>query len=199
MLLESHIYVAYNFLCVYKNQIIMNLKNGLLIFFTLLFLPNLSAQNVGIGEPNPSEKLEVNGRIAAKGYKNSIFTAVGANTINVLEEFDWIDVDGLSVTFTLDEPTTVMISSKVHCRSYSLTLLLGTRLLVDGTEYDPTKNRMSNAIDRMIHNDHILELGAGTHTIEVQWRIIIQGTGWFSDVDANAGRKLQVLVFGEAN
>jgi len=177
----------------------MNLNNLLLSFFVLLIVSNLSAQNVGIGEPNPSEKLEVNGRIAAKGYKNSIFTAVGASSINVVEEFDWIDVDDLSVTFTLDEPTTVMISSKVPCRSYSTILFLGTRLLVDGTEYDPTKNRILNNKDRIIHNDHILELGAGTHTIKVQWRIIAQGSGWFSDVDAFTGRKLQVLIFGEAN
>ncbi len=176
----------------------MHLKNGLLIFFTLLILSNLSAQNVGIGEPNPSEKLEVNGRIAAKGYKNSIFTAAGASSITVLEEFDWIDIDGLSVTITLDAPTTVIISSKVHCRAFSSNSIMATRLFIDGTDYDPTKNTIFVNIDRTIDNEHILELGAGTHTIKTQWKII-SGTGWFSDVDANTERKLQVLVFGEAN
>jgi hypothetical protein len=31
---------------------------------------------VGIGEPSPSGKLDVNGRIAAKGYKNTIYNIV---------------------------------------------------------------------------------------------------------------------------
>ncbi len=176
----------------------MHLKNLLLTFFTLLIVSNLSAQNVGIGEPNPSEKLEVNGRIAAKGYKNSIFTATGASSITVVEEFDWVDVDGLSVTFTLDAPTTVIISSKVHCRPFSSNLIVATRLLVDGTDFDPTKNSIFSNLDRTINNELIVELGAGTHTIKTQWKIIF-GTGWFSDVDTNTERKLQVLIFGEAN
>ena len=53
-----------------------------------------TAQNVGIDEPNPTEKLDVNGRIKAKGYK-----ILEQSRRSPQGELDLIALDGRTIVF----------------------------------------------------------------------------------------------------
>jgi predicted transcriptional regulator len=171
-------------------------------------ISNTNSGNVGIDEPNPSEKLEVNGRIKAKGYKNTIYQAGGLNAGNVtLSGNNWQDVPSLSKTFTLDEATTVMAS-------YTISTYIGetsqngssndgysvTRMMIDGTEVNRNCMGINDGAqwEKIYHNHngtYFTELAAGTHTIKIQYRTNVEMKCYPEQSDTE-NRFLQVLVFG---
>jgi len=171
-------------------------------FLIISISTNILGQNVGIGEPNPSEKLEVNGRVAAKGYKNTILSAEGSTQVGLNASQTWTAVPDLTHTFTLSEPTTVIAS-------YGVTLQLSANpggipdaslaLVIDGDRVAPCLNTVTDAGHKAhFANQHIAELSAGTHTITVEYYFSPAGP-YISAPNGSTGnweRKLQVLIFG---
>lgn len=170
-------------------------------------ISNSNSGNVGVGTSTPSEKLEVNGRVKAKGYKNTIYSAGGLNVGNTtLSGNNWQDVPSLSVTFTLEEATTIIASytiSTYHSNGngnnngdgYSV-----TRIMIDGSEVN--RNFMGindhGEWERLYHNhngQYFTELAAGDHTIKIQYRTNETLTCNPGGSD-HQNRFLQVLVFG---
>lgn len=161
----------------------------------ILFLSNTSifAQNVGIDEPNPTEKLDVNGRIVAKGFKNTIYEAGGldASSYALNESNVWTNFAELTITFTLDEATTVLSFYNISMPSSGSDYLV-TRLMIDNTEVDRS---ISNSLYFSNTGQYVTELAAGSHTITVQYRSPSSGLSSPASSDYQT-RFLQVLVFG---
>ena len=156
---------------------------------------------MGIDEPNPSEKLDVNGRIVAKGYKNTVYSAGGlsASSITLISNNTWADMPDLSVTFSLEAATTVMSSytiSTIPNPSMGQAFLV-TRILIDGTEVNRMVSGFVNGGQGFFNSSgqYVSELAAGDHTIKVQYRTnaSLQINPASSDF---MNRFLQVLVFG---
>lgn len=162
----------------------------------ILFLSNTSifAQNVGIDEPNPTEKLDVNGRIVAKGFKNTIYEAGGldAYAYALNGSNAWTNFAELTITFTLDEATTVLSFYNISMPSSSDADYLVTRLMIDNTEVDRS---ISNSLYFSNTGQYVTELAAGSHTITVQYRSPSTGISYPFSSDYQT-RFLQVLVFG---
>ena len=170
-----------------------------LIFIFLFIYTGIQAQEIGIGKTNPSEAVDVNGIINAKGYKYSIYQ-VGGNNLpyRILSRNNtWQDFPDLSLSFTLDTTTTVMIQ-------YSISGPLGnshliTKMIVD----DSTPEEME--VGRSIQGNHtygtnrgqyIAELSKGTHTVKVIYRTPAPPGGiQYTNSDWQT-RILQVLAFG---
>lgn len=170
------------------------MKNLVLLVGLFILSGSLVAQNVGIDEPNPSEKLDVNGRIVAKGYKNTVYTAGGINSgaVSIPGSGGWSDFPDLSVTFTLDEATTVMSSYNISMSAGGGSFMV-TRLMIDDVEV----NRIVYPGGSYFFNndEYVSELAAGSHTIKVQYRSNGGGTNNPAGTDWQ-NRFLQVLVFG---
>ena len=188
-------------------------EDGIATWATPAWIPvgddisNSNNGNVGIGTSSPSEKLEVNGRVKAKGYKNTVYQAGGLNVGNTtLSGNNWQDVPNLSVTFTLEEATTIIASytiSTYHSNGngnnngdgYSV-----TRIMIDNTEVN--RNFMGindhGAWERLYHNhngQYFTELAPGEHTVKIQYRTNETLTCNPGGSD-HQNRFLQVLVFG---
>lgn len=138
-----------------------------------------SAQKVGIGEPSPSEKLEVNGRIAAKGYKNTILTVDATSTESLSAAQVWTAIPDLTQTFTLDEATTVIATFGVVLQlqvNQGITPEATLALVIDGVRVAPCLNNLLDA-GKKIHfaNQYITELSAGTHTISLEYYLFPTG------------------------
>lgn len=160
-----------------------------------------SAQNVGIGEPSPSEKLEVNGRIAAKGYKNTILTVDATSQVSLSAAQVWTAVPDLTQTFTLDEATTVIatfgVVLQLQANQGSNTPEATLALVIDGVRVAPCLNNLLDA-GKKIHfsNQYITELSAGTHTISVEYYLFPAGPYLSAPFGGNWERRLQILIFG---
>lgn len=177
----------------------MRIVKLLIAYILFMASISLSAQNVGIDEPNPSEKLDVNGRIVAKGYKNTIYEAGGINAGQVFISQGpmgpnfWQDFPDLSITFTLDTATTVLNSYKISMSSgggtFMVTRLVIDNVVVDRTVYSTSSNYFYN------NSLYVSELAAGSHTIKVQFRT---NGGGENNPAANDwhNRFLQILVWG---
>ncbi|MEM9824548.1 MAG: hypothetical protein AAF985_25905 [Bacteroidota bacterium] len=175
-----------------------------LTFFVAFSMPLLSAQNVGIDEPNPSEKLDVNGRIAADGYKNTILLNETGGLIQLTGgTFAWDAVPGMTLSFDLTEATTVIVyySIPISTPGPVYPEFIFTRLLIDNLTTAPCKEvAVSGGGNAFTCNgQQILELGAGTHTVSVQYRV----TGGLTPLSVCSSgfdlRSLQVLIFGDTD
>lgn len=151
--------------------------------------------NVAIGKTTATEELDVNGRIAAKGYKNTILTAEGTSMITMSAVNTWTDVTDLSLTFTLDEPTTVIPSFSMSLQNNSGGYLATLRIDIDGTGYSPTLHKFDGGEFHTLTNQHTAELAAGSHTIKIQYYIFASGP-YQNTPNEFQERKLQVLIFG---
>ena len=172
----------------------------LLTMILIITLPlSITAQNVGIGEPNPSEKLDVNGRIVAKGYKNTIYTTGGINSSTItLSSGSWNSV--LTQNFSLDVATTVQSSYNFSCHnvdSGNNVREVITRLMIDGVEVDRmTSGGSATWVYFNNSNLYVTELASGSHTIQVQCKANVNGIQNRPATDEKHTRLLQVLVYG---
>jgi len=172
-------------------------KNAGFIFLMTFMVGSMSSQDIGIGTSNPSEKLDVNGRISAKGYKFTIHEVGGLNLQSVsLSSIDvWQDFPDLSITFSLDTTTTVMADYSISGPLNNSYLI--TKLIIDSI--DPNETGVAHSIQGngtygTNSGQYVTELGPGNHTIKVKYRTpafitYSSGTDW-------QNRSLQVLVFG---
>ena len=179
-----------------KTNIINTARNYLLILPILLSASSLDAQNLGIGTADPTEKLEVNGRIAAKGYKFAIHEANGNAFPNVTLSGtnSWQDFPNLTINFTLDTTTTVLAHYSISGPLNSSFLV--TKLVIDSI--DPNETGVAHSVQGNFEygtnsGQYITELPPGNHTVKVIYRtpatISYQGSDW-------QNRVLQVLVYG---
>lgn len=163
------------------------------IFFIVCHIN--TAQNVGIDEPDPSEKLDVNGRVKAKGFKYTKYEvggfATNAPNFVATPSNTWYDMPGITQTFSLDEATTVISSYTFSGYTSGGTGYLIVRLVIDGV---PSNSVISGVTTYSgLHCQKISELSAGSHTIKVQYRTNSQFRTQTGDYMSNY---LEILVFG---
>jgi uncharacterized membrane protein YfcA len=173
------------------------MKKFLLLFFCFTCLTAFS-QNVGIGTENPSETLDVNGRIAAKGYKNTIYSAAGIFSATLSTAGAWTDIPDMSVTFSLPDATTVISSYNFtgFNNSGSSASFFCLRILIDGVPYAVTARSISSGFVYFNSSGQATsELGAGNHTVKVQY-YLSSGIPIVSTPSSFQERSVQVLVFG---
>ena len=168
------------------------------IFFLLLFLAvglTTFSQNIGIGLNNPSETLDVNGRVAAKGFNFTNHEVVNNNSLTLNGNNAWTDFPGLSLTFSLDTTTAAICNYQITGPSYgsgNSASFLVTRLVIDGT--DVGRVIQGNIAYSINTYQYFTELSSGSHTIKVQYRTPV-AINYNSNTDWQT-KRLQVLVFG---
>jgi hypothetical protein len=165
--------------------------------FSCLWLFALS-QNVGIGTENPTETLDVNGRIAAKGYKNTIHSAAGSSSTTLSTVGAWTDIPDMSVTFTLPVATTTITAYNFtgFNNSGGTAQFFCLRILIDGSPYAVSARSIFDPNMYFSANGQtMLELSAGSHTVKVQY-FNSSGIPIVSSPSSLQERSVRVLVFG---
>ncbi|RED42621.1 hypothetical protein DFQ10_10828 [Winogradskyella eximia] len=154
-----------------------------------------TAQNVGIDEPDPSEKLDVNGRVKAKGFKFTTYNVGGfasdAPIFSAVNNNQWHDMPGITRTFSLDEATTVISSYTFSGYTPAGSGYIIVRLVIDGVVGNSIISGYTTYSG--LHCQQFSELSAGSHTIKVQYRTNSPFRTEIGDYMANY---LQILVFG---
>jgi hypothetical protein len=148
----------------------MRIKLFYYILFNIAFT-SLTFSQVGIGTTTPTETLDVNGRIVAKGFQYTLYEAGGINAglAQIIGDNTWRDFPDLSITFTIDEPTTVLCNYNFAFAGSGNGYIV-TRLLIDNVEVNRTLTTNGSLVYLNNSDDHFAELVAGTHTIKVQYR-----------------------------
>lgn len=173
------------------------MKKILLLFFCFTCLVAFS-QNVGIGTENPTETLDVNGRIAAKGYKNTTYSAAGSSSTTLSTVGAWTDVPDMSVTFTLPVATTAITAYNFtgFNNSSGTAQFFCLRILIDGSPYAVSARSIFDPFMYFSANGQtMLELAAGSHTVKVQY-FNSSGIPIVSSPSSLQERSVRVLVFG---
>ena len=173
------------------------------LFYTIvasIVFSCLTYSQVGIGTTTPTEALDVNGRIVAKGYQYTLYEAGGLNAglAQIIGNNVWTDFPDLSITFTLNEPTTVICNYNFSYQTAgSGTFYVVTRLLVNGTVVDRTIATTSSIPYLNNSDEYITQLPAGNYTFKVQYRSNVSSSGFNPQTNDYMNRFMQVLVFGK--
>lgn len=176
------------------------MKHSFLYIIGVLFIAVNSFAQVGIGTTTPTEALDVNGRIVAKGYQYTLYEAGGLNAglAQIIGNNVWTDFPDLSITFTLNEPTTVICNYNFSYQTAgSGTFYVVTRLLVNGTVMDRTIATTSSIPYLNNSDEYIAQLPAGNYTFKIQYRSNVSSSGFNPSANDYMNRFMQVLVFGK--
>ncbi len=173
------------------------------LFYTIVVsfvFSSLTYSQVGIGTTTPTEALDVNGRIVAKGYQFTLYEAGGINTgfAQIVGNNVWTDFPDLSITFTLSEPTTVICNYNfTYQTAGSGNFYVVTRLLVNGAIKDRAIATTSNIPYLNNSDEYIAQLPAGNYTFKVQYRTNVFSNNFNPLSNDYMNRYMQVLVFGK--
>jgi hypothetical protein len=130
--------------------------------------------NVGIGTTTPASKLEVNGNALFKGAlkaKSMRVTRYAANvtkTVALSNKNTWGDFPELTVTFNLAQEAEVLAFYGITMNGAGQHLC--TKLVVDNAEKRETRSITGNTEYWSPSGCWMGTLGAGSHTIKVQYR-----------------------------
>ena len=164
------------------------MKRFALIIISIVFCLAGFGQNMGVDQPNPTEKLDINGNLKANSIKFPDGSALNTAT-RVIDTRDtrggcpgswpaWTDL--ITQTFTLDHPAAVSTSAAIIRNAGGRHDLV---LYVDGNFADQTLTYSSASTWEEAYVQWVGNLSAGTHTISIRsgsaniWGC---GTGWGS-------------------